>query len=348
MSKIFDIISAFNSVDLVSGKENTKELIKLLPNGISATIDPIGNIIFSKISGKKNAKKILLDAHIDSIGLCVKEITRDGFLAIDTCGGFDPEILGGTEFFVFGKEKIRGVATATPPHLLKKSSQDEKLTIESVYIDCGFASDKEAKRSVSVGDAVAFSDDAAVLSGTKIVSPYLDNKASIAALLLAYENIFCDNDVYFVFSVGEETGFRGIKLATKNIQPDLAIVVDVGFALSPELDKTKCIKTGEGPSVSFTDTLSREMTKWVINTAGRKNLSLQIICEPGGTGTNATALQLQNAGIPSCVISIPLRNMHTNSEIVDECDIVKTAELLSALVSENSFPCQEVVLVERK
>ncbi len=347
MSKILDMITAFNSVQLVSGKENTAELIKYLPKELNAVTDEIGNIVFFKKSGKPGAKKILLDAHIDCIGLCVKEITKDGFISVASCGGFDAEILGSTKFCVFGKEKVFGIATSTPPHLLNKESDGKKSSLDSVYIDCGFASDEEAKKIVSVGDMVAFCDDPIPLLGSKIACPYWDNKASAIALILAFESILAENDVYFVLSVGEETSYRGAKFAASAIQPDFAFVVDVGFALSPELDPTKCILMGKGPSVSFSDTLSRSLTKWVIKVAEEKEIPLQVICEPGGTGTNATALQLQNKGIPSCVISIPLKNMHTSSEIVDKNDILKTAELLSALCSEKDFPCREVVLVER-
>lgn len=347
MKKILDLINAMNSVCLVSGKENTNDLLKLLPENICAKTDDIGNVIFSSRSGKPGAKRILVDAHIDTIGLCVKDITKDGFLAVTSCGGFDPGILGSTKFCIYGKEKVYGIATSTPPHLLKKSSSDAKITLNDIFIDCGFASDEEAKKTVSVGDVISFSENAVPLLGTKITSPYLDNKASVAALILAFESVVSENDVFFVLSVGEESGYRGAKFAAKTIQPDLALVVDVGFAYSPELDITKCIKIGKGPSVSFSDTLSRKLTKWVIDVANDKEIPLQVICEPGGTGTNATALQLQNSGIPSCVISIPLKNMHTNSEIVDVNDVKKTAELLSALVSENEIPCREVILVER-
>jgi endoglucanase len=230
---------------------------------------------------------------------------------------------------------------------LKKGEEEKKSDLDSVFIDCGFKSAEEAKKFISIGDTIAFADEAVPLLGTKIASPYLDNKASVLALIFAFESVLSENDVYFVLSVGEETGYRGAKFAAQEIKPDFAFVVDVGFAYSPELDPTKCIEMGKGPSVSFSDTLSRSLTKWVINVADNQKIPLQMICEPGGTGTNATALQLQNDGIPSCVISIPLKNMHTSSEIVDEEDIIKTAKLLSTLASQDKFPVQKVILIER-
>ena len=346
MSKIIDILSSFSADSFVSGDEKTKDFIASKFPYENAYIDKVGNLILTKLSGKIGAKKIMIDAHIDCIGFCVNRITKEGFISVDFCGGFDKEIVPGTEFFIFGKKKVKGIACSIPPHLKNTASEDEKSDLQ-IYIDCGFSSKKEAEKLISLGDSIMFSDPCERLLNGKIVSPYLDNRASIAALLLSYENAISEHDLYYVFSVGEETTFRGAKYAADAIKPDIALVVDVGFALSPELDKTKCIKMGKGPSISYTDTLSYDMSEWVKLIAEKNSLDLQLICEAGGTGTNATSLQLQNSGVPSCVISIPLKNMHTNSEIVDESDIEKTADLLCAIVKEKNFPCQEVILVER-
>ncbi len=347
MSRIFDLISNLHISSLVSGKEDSSFLAKNFPANIPVTTDRVGNIIFSKLSGNSNAKKIMIDAHLDHIGLCVKGITHEGFLSVSPCGGFDAEILSGTEFNVLGKKIFCGIACSTPPHLLKGDVEKKKISTKDIFIDCGFSSKEEAEKYVSAGDLILFRDTTEKLSFGKIVSSSLDNKASVVALMLTFEKIYSEHDIYFVLSVGEETSYRGAKFAADQIKPDLAIVVDVGFALSPELDFTKCMEMGKGAAVSYTDTLSREMTNWVICTANKHNLPLQIVCEPGGTGTNATALQLRNGGIPSVVISIPLKNMHTSSEIVKESDIEETAKLLCALAKESDFPCQEVVLVER-
>ena len=153
-------------------------------------------------------------------------------------------------------------------------------------------------------------------------------------------------NLIFLLSAGEETLSFGVKKFLSCHQVDAAIIIDAGFAYSEGLDRTRCILSGGGPSVSVTDTLSEDMTNWVISEAKDNKIPLQIICEPGGTGTSATAVQIQNNGIPSAVVSIPIFNMHTTSEIVSMADVKATVELLKAL--SDSVSLQEVVIHDGK
>ncbi len=347
MNQIFKILSSLSDLHYVSGTEKFEEKNGAFPeriNGFERRIDSVGNVLYKKTSGKKNAKKILVEAHLDTIGFYVKEITNDGFICAGLCGGFDKKILPGTQVVSCSENKRIGMICAIPPHLTKKDAEN-KTKDEEIYIDFGFCSDREAKNFFEIGDPILFYDPVICLSSHKICAPGLDNKAAVAALLIAMESAESENDLYFLFSVGEETTSRGVISIVNEINPDIAIVVDAGFAMAPGLNEENCIQMEKGPSVSITDTLTRFLTDWVLACALKNNLPLQTVCEPGGTGTSATKLQLQNGGIPSVVISIPLKNMHTPSEIVSEKDILSTCDLICTLIAEKEIPSQEATFI---
>lgn len=332
MSKIIDLISALQNLPCVSGAEamDPKKLPACLKD---AEIDRFGNLVLRKKAKRDGATRILVEAHRDEIGLCVKEVLSGGFVSAVPCGGFDTAILPGTDFTIYGKVPVRAVATALPPHLTKKDTKNESEKKKEVLLDTGLLSRDAVERVIQIGDTVHFRSTPKVMAGSRITSRGLDNKASVAALFLAYENLSeLDADVCFLFSTGEESSSYGVKTFCRRFKPDLAIVVDVGFGYANGLDKSSCIFMGGGPSISFTDTLSLGMSKWAVSVAKEIGIPYQTICEPGGTGTSATAIQVACGGVPSVVLSIPLLNMHTSGEIANECDIRRTADLIVALL----------------
>ncbi len=348
MKSIYEILLKLSELSSVSGREISenehKQLSSLFP---TAEIDALGNVLFFKKGTGKNPKKVLIEAHRDEIGLCVKDILEGGFLSVVECGGIDAKILPGTEFTVCGTKNVSCIATSTPPHLSGGKDKNEKFNVEQVYLDTGMLSKKKLKGMVSIGDPIMFAAEPVKLSDGKISGRGFDNKASVAAGLLAFEKVVnCENDVYLLLSVGEETTSRGVRKICRDIDLDAAFVVDVGFAFREGLDRTSCILMDHGPSVSYTDTLSRKMSNWACYVAKREGIPFQVIAEPGGTGTSATAIQLENGGIPSVVISIPLLNMHTPGEIVSENDIKNTANLLLAIVHDCEIPQKEVILFD--
>ena len=345
MSKILDLIFEIQKLPCVSGAERL--FSHPLPDCLKdANQDQFGNFFIIKKSKNKGAPKILIEAHRDEIGLCVKEILGGGFVSALPCGGFDLSIIPGTDFIVFGKEPIRAVASAIPPHLAKKGENSEKKC--EILLDTGLLSKEAVSRVISVGDLVHFAAGPIHLSDHIISSRGLDNKASVAALLYALDEISdCNAELCFLFSSGEESSSYGVKTFCKAYQPDLAIVVDVGFGYSDGLDRSSCIEMGKGPSISFTDTLSVSMSKWAVRVATNHALPFQIICESGGTGTSATAIQTSCGGVPSLVLSIPLLNMHTSSEIVDEKDILATSELICALINNCTKFFEEVKIYDK-
>ncbi len=348
MSEIIDLLSKLQEFPLLSGKDTipNQDFFAVHPALSNAKTDEAGNIWFVKKCGKPNAPMILFEAHRDTIGFCVSGVEKNGFISCLPCGGFDESILPGTEFVICGKKDYYAVAVSTPPHLMsKESNESSKNKTNYLYLDTGIKNIKILNENISIGDSVFFSSKPNKLISDGICSPGLDNRAGILALLLAWELMEPKfNDICFLLSSGEETLSHGVAYFAKKIKPDLAVIVDVGFGLREGLDKTHCIKTKQGPSISFTDTLSHDVSIWVQDCADKNKVPLQTIAEPGGTGTTATLLQLQNGGIPCGVVSIPLLHMHTPSEMVFECDIQTTAKLLSVLAEEKELPCQEVIL----
>jgi endoglucanase len=335
MNKIFEIIcylSEFPQITTLENAVSIQEYLEQHPILKNGKMDSVGNIIFNIKGKSKNPKKILFEAHRDEIGLCVKEVLEGGYLSIVNCGGISSSILPGTEFTVYGKKPIHAIATSLPPHLKEKKEKKEKLSIEDVFLDVGSSSKNETSQFISCGDPIRFYQKPKLLLGDKICSPSLDNKVSIAAILHAISEFNApENDLYFLLSVGEESTSRGVRFSVKDIEPDVCYVLDAGFAMADGLDQTHCIECGMGPSVSFTDTLSTKTSKEVYQLAIEENIPIQRIAEPGGTGTSATAIQLENQGIPTAVISIPVFNMHTPSEIVKMSDIIETAKLIVSL-----------------
>lgn len=338
---VFELISKLSDTAQISGVE---EVFPPLVSPLQT--DSLGNA-FCFIKGTSpNAKTVLFEAHRDEIGLCVAEILNGGFVKAVPCGGFDANVLPGHLFEIIGAERVFAIAASTPPHLSKLDKNNDKLKVQDLFFDTGYESSDELKKKISVGDPIIISAELAKMQDDKITGRSLDNKISVAALLMAAENLKAPvHNVVLLFSVGEETNSRGVRKICREIKPDFAVVLDAGFAYSEGMDQTRCITMGRGPSVSYTDTLSLSATKFLVKVAEENNIPLQKIAEPGGTGTSATAIQVEAGGIPVGVISIPVYNMHTAGEIACERDVALAAELICAVAKQKEIPQKEEMIL---
>lgn len=338
---VFDLISKLSDFPQVSGKEGA--FPHLLP---FLQTDSLGNVYCFIKGSSPEAKTILFEAHRDEIGLCVSEILEGGFIKATPCGGFDVNTLPGNSFEIMGIERVSAIAAATPPHLSKLEKNKGKLKVQDLFFDTGYDNSDILKKMIGAGDPIVFSTKPQKMHNGKITGRSLDNKVSVAALIMAAERLSSPiNNILILFSVGEETSSRGVRKICREFKPDFATVLDAGFAYSEGMDETRCIKMGMGPSVSFTDTLSLSATDFLVKTAQKHNIPLQKIAEPGGTGTSATAIQVEAGGIPVGVISIPVSNMHTSAEIVSDCDVSLTADLICAVANERVIPQKEVAVL---
>ena len=332
LKEIIDIptISGFESDNI----EKIAELCLEFSGGFFDTYQklPSGSLLFERKCEKSDAKKLVFDAHIDTIGFAVSELCGGGFVKVTNLGGVDPYILPATPVKIYGKEEIYAVFSSIPPHLSAKGDKKE-LKISDLYVDTGL-SDDELESLVKIGDPCGFADKPMLLMNDTVASHSLDDKACVAAAILACrkmaeESEMPDCDVYVHLAVGEERTALGAKTLPYFLDADGCIVLDVNFAYTQGVEVHESLILGGGSGVSYSSSIKRELTDFIVETAIDEGLPIQSVVEMRSTGTNAT--QMHRNGIPSAVLSIPLKNMHTFSEEAAISDIDACAEVLAAV-----------------
>ena len=295
------------------------------------------SVLLMHHTGKENAKRLVLDAHLDTVGMIVTELCENGFVKVAPCGGLDPYVLPSTPVVLYGVRDVYGVVTSVPPHL-QRGSEKKKLTVGDLYVDTGL-SDEEQKSVLAVGTPVGYYNGVMKLANDRVVSKYLDDKACAAAILYACDMLNREGydgstDVYVLFSAGEEKSALGARTFPYRLKADACIVLDVNFAHAPGVKDYESLALGKGGGVSYSATIKRELTQFIVSTANKYGIPVQKVVEMRSTGTNAT--QLMRNGLPCAVLSVPLRNMHTDAECASLSDIAACGELLAACVKD--FP----------
>ena len=303
------------------------------------TVDKLGNITALKKGNASGEKvNIMLAAHMDEIGLMVKYIEDNGFLRFTSVGGIDPRTILAQEVIVHGKDNLFGVIGAKPPHLQGTEEQDKAIKMKDMTIDIGLPYEK-VKELVKIGDSITIKRDIIELKNNRVSGKALDDRAGVVALfecLKELNNLNHEVDVYFVATVQEEVSMAGAVTAAYRINPDMGIAVDVGFGTTPELDKSDSIELGEGPGITLGGNIHPGLRKKLVSIAEEYNIPHQMEITVGPTGTDARAIQITREGIPSLVLSIPLRYMHTSVEVIDMVDIKHTGKLLAFFIKEIS------------
>ncbi len=320
-------------VDGTSGDESAaaETVQKLLSPYMQTVIDPLGNVRGQCGSGDL---RILLDAHIDRIGLVVRSIDDKGFLHVEAVGGVDPRVLVGAEVTVMGKTALPGVICSTPPHLLTKEQKEAGVEIKHLAVDLGL-NEEEAKASVAVGDRILFAKNQHELLGTRIAGSGFDDRCGIAALIKTVQAVHDKLNrctLIVQCSVQEEVGGSGARTGAFRSDADLAVAVDVGFGSDPYCEKTETIDLGKGPSIGIAPVLDRGLTQALIAVAQESKIPYQHDVMSARTGTNADLIQISRGGVKTALLSIPLRSMHTPVEVIDTKDVDLTAELLTAFI----------------
>ena len=301
----------------------------------NAYIDKFNNCIGIKHGSGANKKKIMVTAHMDEIGFLVKSIDDKGFVKLASVGGIDSKVLLAKEVVLHGKEDVYGVIGAKPPHLLKPEETSKSVKLEDLSVDTGFTKEKLFKL-ISLGDEVTFRPNFRTHKNGRISTNGLDNKTGILSLMLIMEELQKLNhyhDVVFVATTQEELNLAGVINATYNIRPDVAIVIDVGHGDTPDAPKDETYTLGKGPAIGLGPNLHRKLSKRLKDFAKEENIPYQLDIEPGDTGTEAWATQVSRKGIPTLLISIPLKYMHTQVELVSEQDIKLTGRLTARFLS---------------
>lgn len=297
------------------------------------TKDNLGNVIAVKRCGRENAKKIMIEAHCDEIGLMVSSIDERGFISFVNIGGVDPRILPAAEVTLHGKCDIRGVIGAKPPHIQGRGEAKKSASISDMAIDTGL-SVEVVRAIVKIGDSITLSQSVGELMGGQFSGKSLDDRASVAALLTVMKNlrkIKTDVDVYAVLAVQEETGRYGALTACRSINPDIAVAVDVCHGVTPD-NSYSAYEVGCGAVVTCGPNIHPGIYKRLMDTAKNNRIKAEIDVDSGDTGTDAWVMQTVNEGIPTGLLSIPLKYMHTSVETIAISDAEAVADLLTAFI----------------
>ena len=292
---------------------------------------PMGAVV-GTMEGKGPA--IVLDAHLDQIGLIITSIEKNGFLRFDKCGGTDPRMLSGMEVTVHGKEDIYGIVSSIPPHLAKKEDEGKAKDFKDLAIDTGLPTEK-LEELVSLGDRVSLKPYPAELLNGQVSSASMDDRAGVAALIRTAELLHdaeCDRRVHFMFTVREEVGGRAAAATAYNLNASAAIAVDVSFARTPGVDSRDAAEIGKGPMIGYAPILDKPLFENMKRIAAEKEIPYQIEIMHRGTGTHADELTNSREGLPVGLVSIPLKYMHTTVETVSVEDVEHTAQLLAATI----------------
>ena len=334
-SEVSALLESLCGAKGVSGAEKSaaQTAAKLLEKYMPVKIDVLGSVTGSTDG---EGVHILLDAHLDQIGLVVTAIDSDGFLKVAKCGGADRRVLAASEVTVHGKEDIYGVITSTPPHLAKAEDADKANGFDEISVDIGM-SKEDATKIVCPGDRITFNGAYAPLLGSRVCSPSVDDRAGVAAILRCLELIKdkkLNCKISVMFSVQEETGGSGAQAGAFAAAPDEAIVVDVSFASAPGVSGEKYASLGGGTMIGYAPSLDYAMSNRLTEIAKEKDISHQFEVMGGRTGTNCDEIQVSGKGVRTALLSVPLRNMHTACEICDLADIESTARLMAEYITE--------------
>ena len=295
-------------------------------------IDTFGNVIARKGSGKK---KIMLAAHMDEVGLVVKHIDKEGFLSFVKVGGIDDRILVSQRVVVKAKKgDFPGVIGAKPPHLLKEEEKRQGLKYDSMFIDIGCKSRIDAQKLLEIGDAVIFEPQSGDLQGRLCFGKAIDNRLGCFALIKIMEKLKVNADVYAVATAQEEVGLKGARTSSFKINPDFAIAIDTTVAGDmPQIKETEsALKLGDGVAITILEAsgrgviVSEKIRNMCIEEAKKNKIKYQIDVIDGGM-TDGAMIYMNREGIPTGVLAIPSRYIHSPCGVFSVDDIDAAVQL---------------------
>lgn len=307
------------------------ELIRPLVDQVE--IDQMGNLIGVRRCGKENARRVLLDAHLDEIGLIVIG-SENGFLRFRTIGGVDPRMLPDREITILTNPPLFGVVACLPPHVLKDGDADRSAPITELFIDTGLTQE-QVESLIPAGTPCVFRDGCFELGDHQMCGKSMDDRACFITLIRALQILkdkTLDVDLYILGSVREEVSHGGAATAAYAIAPDCCVAVDVTHGKTPDSPKDRTSELGGGPAIGVGPNMTRWMTERMFAKASEASISVQYEVMAGASGTNGWDLQIAREGIATSVLSLPLKYMHSPVETLDLNDMEAVAQLLSEFV----------------
>ena len=307
----------------------------------TVTRDKLGSLICRQGNG---GPKVMIAGHMDEIGFMISHITKEGFLKFQQLGGWWDQVLLGHRVIIKAREKdIVGVIGAKPPHLLPADERAKVVLKKDMYIDIGATSKEDAVASgVHVGDpAVPLSDFVVLANGKTYLSKAFDNRIGCAAVVDAlrhFQNTPHPNQIYGVQTVMEEVGVRGATTSVRAVNPDVAIILESDIAGDvPGIKEYESdVKLGSGPSILMYDARmipNIKLRNLFMDTAAALKIPLQFSVMPGGA-TDGAAIHLHGTGVPTVVVGVPARHIHSHGSIVHRDDYDNAVKLVTAVVAQ--------------
>ena len=333
---MIDVLKQLCLLDGISGREDdVREFIvnklKTFTN-CDYRIDTLGNIIVEKKGRKTPKKRVMIDAHMDEVGLIVTHITDEGFIKFSSVGGIETGILLGKRVHI---NSIKGVIGVKPIHLLEKENAKKIPEEKDLHIDIGAENKANAEKYVKPGDSIYFVSEFYEFGNGLIKAKAIDDRLGCAMLLGLLEKD-SEYDFCATFSTQEEIGTRGASVLVSQVRPDYAVVLETTTACDfDSIDESKKVcKLGNGPVVSFMDKgtiYDRDMYNKAFETANENNIPIQTKTLVAG-GNNASAIHQSFAGVKTLAISVACRYLHSPSCVISKKDINPTCELLNKMI----------------
>jgi len=305
-------------------------------------VDAPGNLIFTK---KGTTPAIMLAAHLDEIGLAVRYIDDDGFLRFVKVGGWFDQTLLNQRVIVHSKEPCFGVIGSKPPHVMKEEDRKKPVDARDMFVDVGASSAEEAgDMGIEIGTSISTDRNLERLANNRVTGKALDDRVGVAILIEAMKRISdIEPTVHAVFTVQEEVGLKGARTSAFGLNPDVAIAIDTGIAGDhPGITKSEsATAVGKGAVITVMDAGGRgvithpRVLEWLRETAKANKIAYQLDVSDGGT-TDASAISLTREGIPSGVISVATRYIHSPVEVLSLDDMESCIDLIVHAVGSAS------------
>lgn len=301
--------------------------------------DVHGNVIATL--NAKGSPRVMLTAHCDELGFLIRYIDEQGFLYFAPIGYFDPSTLPGERVHIHTPAgTVLGVLGRLAIHLMGSEERSQAPKLTDMWIDIGVSNGAEAQQLVPIGSTATRAAQLEKLHEDLVVSRALDNKTGVFSIVEAVRRLHEQREklkaaVYFISTVQEETGSRGARTSTYEVDPQIAITVDVTFPSDhPQTSKHLLgdVKLNGGPAITIGGFTSPRVCQLLMATANEAGIAYQYDLQAGTTATDNDAIQVTRSGVATGLLNIPCRYMHTSSEIVSLKDIDATAELMTRFV----------------
>lgn len=333
----------------VSGYEQPVKslLVERLSSFTQFSTDKLGSVIFKK-PGQDDKPKIMLASHMDEIGFMVKSITKEGFLKFTSLGGWWEQVMLGQRVTIHTRcGEVPGVIGSKPPHVLTPEERKKVVQKRDMYIDVGAKDAAEAKDVFGIrpGDVIVPVSTFTVMKNERyLMAKAWDNRIGCAVMADVLEKLQTDNHpntIYGVGTVQEEVGLRGAQTSAGTVEPDIAFAVDTCVAGdTPGVTEDQASsKLGQGVAIVIYDASMiphLKLRDYVINIAEQNHIPYQLEFTEGG-GTDAGRIHLHNQGVPSLVLSVPTRYLHSHNSIIHQDDYEAAVRLLLAVIKDMNY-----------